>query len=73
MGYETNKNHIYSMSYGGNDSHDNITPLDIEIKQTLAISAKKGRGGLGAIYVKAAGNGRKKGDNCAFEEDCNSI
>ncbi|KAB8031050.1 S8 family serine peptidase [Fluviispira multicolorata] len=56
---DSNKNHVFSMSYGDN----NITQIDPEefvTKGSLtaySYGAKHLRGEKGAIYVKAAGNG----------------
>ncbi|PFX13058.1 furin-like isoform X2 [Stylophora pistillata] len=64
---------IYSNSWGPGDMG-----LEIEDPGPLASAAikrgiDKGRGGLGAIYTFAAGNGGPTGDSCAYNGYVNSI
>ncbi|KAJ9054058.1 pheromone processing endoprotease [Entomophthora muscae] len=61
------------MSYGMGYVIDPISPLSDKINKVFEEGVNKGRGGLGSIYVKSAGNGRDEQDNCAFEGACNSI
>ncbi|KAJ9058686.1 pheromone processing endoprotease [Entomophthora muscae] len=71
--YKNQQNHIYSMSYGMGYVIDPISPLSENVNRVFEEGVNLGRGGLGSIYVKSAGNGRHKQDNCAFEGACNSI
>lgn len=65
-------NHIYSMSYGYVAKESRIFPLHAEVARALAMGAREGRGGLGSIYVSAAGNDAVR-SNCAFNGYCNDI
>eukprot|EP01128_Nolandella_sp_AFSM9_P001833 TRINITY_DN1223_c0_g1_i2.p1 TRINITY_DN1223_c0_g1~~TRINITY_DN1223_c0_g1_i2.p1 ORF type:complete len:661 (+),score=104.37 TRINITY_DN1223_c0_g1_i2:34-1983(+) len=70
LGYRSDKNFIFSNSWGpirpGSSGHRNeaIGPLAY---QTLLMAIKEGRGGLGSIYVWAAGNDGGARDNCNYD------
>lgn len=61
------------MSYGHSYKTIGKYKLDRPVRLALGNGTKNGRGKRGSIFVKSAGNGREAGDNCAFEEMCNSI
>jgi hypothetical protein len=65
---------IFSCSWGPMDSGDVFGPSGYMLKLALAryVGAKRGRGGKGGIYVWAAGNGRHRGDSCAYDAYANS-
>lgn len=50
-------NHIYSNSYGSTDSLGTLQPSDDAWQQAIETGISTGRGGKGAIYTWAAGNG----------------
>lgn len=50
-------NHIYSNSYGGTDGLGALQPSDEAWRQAIETGLSTGRGGKGAIYTWAAGNG----------------
>ncbi len=68
VGYMADKgNDVYSNSWGPPDDGQRL-----EGPGPLAYAAREhamqvGRGGLGVIYVWAAGNGRSRGDNCNYD------
>jgi len=65
---------IFSCSWGPMDSGDIFGPAGYMLRLALAryVGAKRGRGGKGGIYVWAAGNGRHRGDSCAYDGYANS-
>lgn len=72
IGHRADVNMIYSNSWGPPDDGRRL-----EGPGTLAYRAREkamqtGRGGLGPIYVWAAGNGRGAGDNCNYDGWANS-
>lgn len=71
--YKNQINDVYSMSFGNNDKSDKIFPMNKVIQSAFEEGAREGRGGSGSIFVKSAGNGGLKKDNCGFEGVCNSI
>jgi len=72
--YQNNINDIYNNSWGPSDSGAILAPLDTLglIQTALSNSVNNGRGGLGSIYVWAAGNGRANGDNVNADGYANS-
>ncbi|BFY97111.1 hypothetical protein BsWGS_00151 [Bradybaena similaris] len=60
------KNHvdIYSCSWGPYDDGARLEGPGPLLQKTFQNGVKKGRKGLGSIYVWAAGNGGDRGDNC---------
>nr|XP_058961346.1 neuroendocrine convertase 1-like [Pocillopora verrucosa] len=64
---------IYSNSWGpGNLGWEVKGPGPLASK-ALELGTTTGRGGLGAIYTFAAGNGGLEGDSCAYNGYVNSI
>jgi kexin len=73
MNYAYQQNHIYSCSWGPPDNGQAMEAPGILIRRALVNGIQKGRGGLGSIYVFAAGNGAANDDNCNFDGYTNSI
>ena len=71
--YAYQKNQIYSCSWGPPDDGKKMGAPGILIKRAMLNAIQNGRGGLGTIYVFAAGNGAASGDNCNFDGYTNSI
>ena len=66
-------NHVFSCSWGPEDDGKTLDgPHDLT-KQALTYGTTSGRGGLGAVYVVASGNGGRVQDNCNFDGYANSI
>jgi furin len=70
LSYKPQQNHIYSSSWGpmrpGSPGHGNEAPGPL-VKRALEKTVKEGRGGLGSVYVWAAGNDGRSGDSCAYD------
>eukprot|EP01126_Amoeba_proteus_P057016 TRINITY_DN7231_c0_g2_i1.p1 TRINITY_DN7231_c0_g2~~TRINITY_DN7231_c0_g2_i1.p1 ORF type:complete len:496 (-),score=100.58 TRINITY_DN7231_c0_g2_i1:16-1503(-) len=70
LGFMPQKNHIYSNSWGpvspGKDGHSLEGPGHLT-RAVLSKMIKEGRGGLGSIYVWAAGNDAIENDQCNFD------
>jgi kexin len=73
INYEQQKNDIYSCSWGPPDDGKTMEGPHILIKRAMITAIQEGRGGLGSIYVFAAGNGANADDNCNFDGYTNSI
>ncbi|KAL9055457.1 MAG: hypothetical protein Q9162_003555 [Coniocarpon cinnabarinum] len=73
MVYGFQENDIYSCSWGPPDDGKEMGEPGILIKRAMISATQQGRGGLGTIYVFAAGNGAQKDDNCNFDGYTNSI
>jgi len=73
MTYGYDKTDIYSCSWGPPDDGLSMGEPGILIKRAMIDAVQKGRGGLGSIYVFAAGNGAFSDDNCNFDGYVNSI
>ena len=73
INYEMQKNNIYSCSWGPPDDGQSMDAPDTLIKRAILTGVQKGRGGLGSIFVFAAGNGAASDDNCNFDGYTNSI
>lgn len=73
MTYGFQHNHIYSCSWGPPDNGEEMGEPGVLIKRAMVTAVQKGRGGLGTIYVFAAGNGASADDNCNFDGYTNSI
>ncbi|QTA88490.1 S8 family serine peptidase [Desulfonema magnum] len=72
LSYQRDDIHIYSNSWGPEDDGTRLEgpgPLTLE---ALEDNAKNGRNGLGNIYVWAAGNGLRFGDNVNYDGYANS-
>lgn len=59
--------HIYNNSWGPPDTLALVETFGPLTEAALVNGVENGRGGLGAIYVWAAGNGREYGDNVNFD------
>lgn len=66
-------NDIYSCSWGPSDDGKTIEGPPAIVKRAEVEGIEEGRGGLGAIYVVASGNGAYYGDNCNYDGYTNSI
>ncbi|KAL9963138.1 hypothetical protein ACROYT_G032313 [Oculina patagonica] len=64
---------IYSNSWGPGDMAWQVEGPGPLTTEALEFGIEKGRGGLGAIYTFAAGNGGITGDSCAYNGYVNSI
>ncbi|KAF2118229.1 KEX1 protease precursor [Lophiotrema nucula] len=73
IAYESDKNDIFSCSWGPPDDGKTMQAPGILIEQAMVKAVQQGRGGRGSIYVFAAGNGAAADDNCNFDGYTNSI
>ncbi|MCJ1430585.1 pheromone processing endoprotease [Sticta canariensis] len=73
MNYAFQENQIYSCSWGPPDDGRSMDAPGILIKKAMVNAIQNGRQGKGNIYVFAAGNGARSGDNCNFDGYTNSI
>ncbi|RMZ75099.1 hypothetical protein DV738_g5654, partial [Chaetothyriales sp. CBS 135597] len=73
VNYRMQDNHIYSCSWGPPDDGATMDAPGLLIKRAIVNGIQRGRGGLGSVFVFAAGNGASKGDNCNFDGYTNSI
>ena len=73
MNYAYQQNQIYSCSWGPPDDGRSMDAPGILIKKAIVNAIQNGRQGKGNIYVFAAGNGARSGDNCNFDGYTNSI
>ncbi|XP_078381979.1 proprotein convertase subtilisin/kexin type 6-like isoform X2 [Oculina patagonica] len=64
---------IYSNSWGPGDMAWQVEGPGPLTTEALEFGIEKGRGGLGAIYTFAAGNGGITGDSCAYNGYVNNI
>jgi len=71
--YALDRVQIYSASWGPTDNGATLEGPGYLARQALLKGVTEGRGGLGAIYVWAAGNGAKNGDNCNCDGYTSSI
>jgi len=71
-GYQ-NGNDIFSCSWGPPDDGKTMDAPGILVRRAISKAVQEGRGGLGTVYVFAAGNGASNGDNCNFDGYTNSI
>lgn len=65
--------HIYSASWGPDDDGKTVDGPGPLAKQAFEMGIKKGRKGLGSIYVWASGNGGRQADHCSCDGYTNSI
>jgi len=63
LNYEYQSNHIYSCSWGPSDDGASMEGPDILVTNAFINGIKKGRNGLGSIFVFASGNGARAYDN----------
>ncbi|XP_034381952.1 proprotein convertase subtilisin/kexin type 6 [Cyclopterus lumpus] len=64
---------IYSASWGPKDDGKTVDGPGLLTKQALEQGIKKGRKGLGSIFVWASGNGGLQGDHCSCDGYTSSI
>ncbi|XP_041844543.1 proprotein convertase subtilisin/kexin type 6 isoform X2 [Melanotaenia boesemani] len=65
--------HIYSASWGPKDDGKTVDGPGTLTKQAFEQGIRKGRRGLGSIFVWAAGNGGRQGDHCSCDGYTSSI
>lgn len=70
-GYQDNQ--IYSCSWGPPDDGQTMDAPSTLIQRAMVNGVQHGRGGLGSVFVFAAGNGAAADDNCNFDGYTNSI
>jgi kexin len=70
-GYQDNQ--IYSCSWGPPDDGETMDAPSVLIQRAMVNGVQNGRGGLGSVFVFAAGNGAAADDNCNFDGYTNSI
>lgn len=63
INYGFDKTHIYSCSWGPKDDGKTMDAAPHIVKVAVKNGVVNGRGGLGSIFVFAAGNGGSSGDN----------
>ncbi|RMD39928.1 hypothetical protein DV735_g5208, partial [Chaetothyriales sp. CBS 134920] len=73
INYRMQDNQIYSCSWGPPDDGATMDAPGLLIKRAIVNGIQRGRGGLGSVFVFAAGNGAAAGDNCNFDGYTNSI
>ncbi|ELV13452.1 Proprotein convertase subtilisin/kexin type 6 [Tupaia chinensis] len=66
LGIRPNYIDIYSASWGPDDDGKTVDGPGRLAKQAFEYGIKKGRQGLGSIYVWASGNGGREGDYCSY-------
>jgi kexin len=73
VNYGFQDNQIYSCSWGPPDDGQTMDAPSVLIQRAMVNGIQHGRGGLGSIFVFAAGNGAAADDNCNFDGYTNSI
>ncbi|KAG8516364.1 Proprotein convertase subtilisin/kexin type 6, partial [Galemys pyrenaicus] len=73
LGIRPNYIDIYSASWGPDDDGKTVDGPGRLAKQAFEYGIKKGRQGLGSIFVWASGNGGREGDYCSCDGYTNSI
>ena len=73
INYRFQENQIYSCSWGPPDDGATMEAPGILIQRAMVNGVQNGRGGLGSVFVFAAGNGAPAEDNCNFDGYTNSI
>ncbi|KAK7866825.1 hypothetical protein R5R35_005255 [Gryllus longicercus] len=73
LGYAHKLVDIYSASWGPNDDGKTVEGPGTLALEALERGIREGRGGRGAIYVWASGNGGSRGDNCDCDGYIGSI
>ncbi|KAG0724673.1 Proprotein convertase subtilisin/kexin type 7 [Chionoecetes opilio] len=66
-------NDIYSCSWGPDDDGRTVDGPHHLARRALVHGVTYGRGGYGAVYVVASGNGGRNKDNCNFDGYANSV
>lgn len=67
LSYKLHVNHVLSSSWGPVDDGQRLEGPGRALELAFKTGAETGRGGKGAIYVWAAGNGRGARDNCNYD------
>jgi kexin len=73
INYAYQDNQIYSCSWGPPDDGQTMDAPSTLIQRAMVNGIQHGRGGLGSVFVFAAGNGAAADDNCNFDGYTNSI
>lgn len=73
LNYGYQNTSIYSCSWGPPDDGRSMERPSYLIAKAMVNGVQNGRGGKGAIYVFASGNGAAHGDQCNFDGYTNSI
>ncbi|KAM9183640.1 proprotein convertase subtilisin/kexin type 6 isoform 2-T2 [Dugong dugon] len=73
LGIRPNYIDIYSASWGPDDDGKTVDGPGRLAKQAFQYGIKKGRQGLGSIFIWASGNGGREGDYCSCDGYTNSI
>ena len=73
VNYHYQENQIYSCSWGPPDDGKTMEAPGVLIQRAMVNGIQQGRGGLGSVFVFAAGNGAASDDNCNFDGYTNSI
>ncbi|KAK5230909.1 pheromone processing endoprotease [Exophiala xenobiotica] len=73
INYHYQENDIYSCSWGPPDDGATMEAPGLLIQRAMVNGIQSGRGGLGSVFVFAAGNGAASEDNCNFDGYTNSI
>lgn len=72
LAHAAQANDVYSCSWGPTDDARRLEGPGPLLRAALARTVRTGRGGRGAVYVWAAGNGRAAGDSCNYDGYANS-
>lgn len=67
MVYGLDTNDIYSCLWGPRDDGRTVGAPSQLVKKAMVKGVQEGRGGKGAVYVFASGNGGRLGDQCNFD------
>lgn len=72
FGVKEGDNHVLSCSWGPEDDGQRLEGPLPHTEDALGKGTVLGRGGKGAVYVWAAGNGRENKDNCNYDGYANN-
>ena len=72
LSYGLDANGVYSCSWGPTDDGQRLEGPGPLAREAMRVAATEGRGGRGAVYIWAGGNGRGKKDNCNYDGYANS-
>ncbi|KAL7747931.1 pheromone processing endoprotease [Sorochytrium milnesiophthora] len=73
INYAYQDNDIYSCSWGPADDGMTVEGPTGLVQAAFDNGVKRGRGGLGSVFVFASGNGGRNADNCNYDGYANSI
>lgn len=71
--FHYNNNHIFNNSWGPSDDGQTLEGPGTLTRLAMEDGVTSGRGGLGSVYVWAAGNGLSNGDNVNYDGYANSM